>query len=140
MSSNSVLVDSSYWVALLNPNDKHLVRAVTFSQKQTQQPILIPEVSLVEVAFLLRRNVGNRGVLQLYKFIFNHQPTMASLIVEDFKRVHKISEQYPQFDFVDCAIMTIAERLEIESICTFDRRDFSVFRPKHCDYLTLLPE
>ena len=35
--------------------------------------------------------------------------------------------------------MAIAERLNITRIATFDRRDFSIFQPSHCDYLELLP-
>ena len=45
-----------------------------------------------------------------------------------------------EFDFVDCCLMAIAERLNIEDICTFDRRDFAIFRPKHCENFTLLPD
>lgn len=29
--------------------------------------------------------------------------------------------------------------LAITRICAFDRRDFSIFRPRHCDYYDLLP-
>jgi hypothetical protein len=42
-------------------------------------------------------------------------------------------------DFVDCCIMALSERLQVRQICTLDRRDFSIFRPTHCDYLELLP-
>jgi uncharacterized protein len=42
-------------------------------------------------------------------------------------------------DFVDCVLMAQAERLNITQICTFDRRDFSLVRPHHCDYFDLLP-
>jgi hypothetical protein len=34
----------------------------------------------------------------------------------------------------------MAERLNITRACTFDRRDFSIFRPHPCDYLELLPQ
>ncbi len=44
-----------------------------------------------------------------------------------------------EFNFTDTAIMAQAERLNINRIATFDRRDFSVFRPTHCEYLELLP-
>ena len=44
-----------------------------------------------------------------------------------------------EFDIVDCCVMAIAERLNITRIATFDRRDFSIFQPRHCDYLELLP-
>ena len=44
-----------------------------------------------------------------------------------------------EFDFVDTAVMAVAERLNISRVYTVDKRDFSTFRPKHCSYLTLLP-
>jgi predicted nucleic acid-binding protein len=44
-----------------------------------------------------------------------------------------------KLDFVDYCIMALAERLTIMQVCTFDRRDFAMFRPCHCDYLDLLP-
>lgn len=52
-----------------------------------------------------------------------------------------IMQQYQaaKFDFVDTAIMALAERLKIEIICTFDHRDFSLFRPQHCNYFHLVP-
>jgi len=42
-------------------------------------------------------------------------------------------------DFVDCCIMALSERLNIVQVGTLDRRDFSIFRPKHVDYLEILP-
>jgi len=44
-----------------------------------------------------------------------------------------------RLDFVDCCIMALTERLDIRRVATFDRRDFSIFRPNHGDYLELLP-
>lgn len=40
---------------------------------------------------------------------------------------------------VDCCIMALAERLHVTRIATFDRRDFSIFQPRHCGYFELLP-
>jgi predicted nucleic acid-binding protein len=40
---------------------------------------------------------------------------------------------------VDATIMAMAERLKIKTILTIDRRDFSLFRPRHCDAFTLVP-
>lgn len=47
--------------------------------------------------------------------------------------------QSARFDFVDCCIMALSERLNITQVCTLDRRDFSIFRPGHCPFLELLP-
>ncbi len=61
--------------------------------------------------------------------------------LDDLRRVREIAIAYAdaEFDIVDCCIMAIAERLNITRIATFDRRDFSVFRPSHCEYFELLP-
>jgi predicted nucleic acid-binding protein len=42
-------------------------------------------------------------------------------------------------DLVDCRLTALAERMSITRICTFDRRDFSIIRPRHTDYFELLP-
>ncbi len=67
--------------------------------------------------------------------------TLVNLTTEDLTRAGKIAQAYETaaFDFVDCCLMAMAERLEVAEICTYDRRDFSIFRPRHCEYLALLP-
>lgn len=42
-------------------------------------------------------------------------------------------------DFVDCAIVAMAERLNIKRIMTVDQRHFSMFRPKHCPAFEIIP-
>ncbi|HLV37426.1 MAG TPA: hypothetical protein VKY59_20070 [Spirillospora sp.] len=37
------------------------------------------------------------------------------------------------------SLYALADRLSITQVCTFDRRDFAIFRPAHSDYLKLLP-
>ena len=66
---------------------------------------------------------------------------LESLTAIDLERVIQILEQYAdsQLDFVDAAIVAISERLGITRILTLDRRDFSLVRPRHCDYFELLP-
>lgn len=61
---------------------------------------------------------------------------------EDMERVIEIMHQYDTsaFDLVDTAIMALSERLAIDTVLTFDRRDFSIFRPRHTSHLRLLPE
>lgn len=59
----------------------------------------------------------------------------------DFIRMREIMTDYrdAKFDFVDCSLMALSERLNITQICTLDKRDFSIFRPKHVPHLYLLP-
>lgn len=103
---------------------------------------LVPEVTLTEVAYMLRQRVGKRGVLHFaQQFIYSGMQAV-SLTDDDFARIAEILQTYQSadFDFVDCAVMAIAERLNITHICTYDRRDFSIMRPSHCDYFVLLPD
>lgn len=66
---------------------------------------------------------------------------MLEILSPDLERAAEIMEQYADadLDFVDCCIMALAERLNITEVCTLDQRDFSIFRPAHCDYLEILP-
>ncbi len=59
----------------------------------------------------------------------------------DMDRMQQIMNDYQssEFDFTDVAVMALAERLNISQVGTFDRRDFSIFRPSHCAFLKLLP-
>ncbi len=62
-------------------------------------------------------------------------------IPQDLERAAEILEKYAdsKIDYVDAVIMAIAERLNIKRILTVDRRDFSLFRPKHCDFFEIIP-
>jgi predicted nucleic acid-binding protein len=64
-----------------------------------------------------------------------------SITPADLLRVRQILEKHAdnQLDFTDAAIVAIAERLAINRVYTLDRRDFSIIRPKHCDYFELFP-
>jgi hypothetical protein len=59
----------------------------------------------------------------------------------DFTRAVALMDRYrdAELDFVDCCLTALAERLNIRHICTFDRRDFSMIRPKHTEYLQMVP-
>lgn len=61
----------------------------------------------------------------------------------DFQKVVRVSFDIASLTTADYermqAIMALTERLGITQVYTFDRRDFSIFRPAHCDFLQLLP-
>lgn len=59
----------------------------------------------------------------------------------DLERINELLEQYADshLDFVDAALVTIAERHAVTRVLTLDRRDFGMIRPKHCDHFDLIP-
>ena len=135
-----ILLDTSFVVALNNPKDKNHVAARDFFSGK-RNVYLLPEVVLTEAAFLLGKAGGLPASLRFLDGLVATSAMLQSLTLPDIKRARGIMAAYPdaRLDFVDCCLMALSERLNITQVCTFDRRDFSMFRPTHCDYLELLP-
>ncbi|RMF77394.1 MAG: PIN domain-containing protein [Chloroflexi bacterium] len=136
----TIITDSSFIYALYNTKDSYHRQAMEFSEQYTGR-VIIPDVILPEVSYLLVRDLGYHGVQEFLGKFKEVGHSLEPLANSDLIRVHEISVEYSsaEFDIVDCCIMALAERLYITKIATFDRRDFSIFRPHHCDYLELLP-
>lgn len=136
----TAIADSSYIYALYSVHDSNHGQAQEFAAAN-QDEIHVPDIILPEVCYLFLRDLGYVG---LRNFLFHFKEINAVLISlerEDLERVHEIADTYSTaaFDIVDCCIMAIAERLGITRIATFDRRDFSIFRPRHCSFFELIP-
>lgn len=135
----TTVADTGFAVALANQRDKHhiAVKKVYANQRQ----ILLPQTVLAEVAYLLHRDAGT---IQLVKFLESLPASRfqsTCLIAQDFARSAAILNQYSdsRIDFVDASVMALAERYNLETILTLDRRDFSLYQPPHCTAFTLLP-
>lgn len=137
----TIITDTSYLFALYNAKDINHQVAVDFAFHLITDEMLVPDVILPELAYVFTRVLGYAGVLSLLTNFRTSEIELLSLEKGDLHRIRQITETYAsaQFDIVDCCIMALAERLQISRIATFDRRDFSIFRPRHCDYFHLLP-
>lgn len=135
----TVIADTGFVVALTNNTDtRHAeVRDIYIHQPH----ILLPQTVLVEVAYLLGRNVGIAIVVAFLRGIPASRFTVVELTEQDIARTAEILDQYAdsRVDFVDATVMAMAERLNLVTVLTLDQRDFRMFRPKHCDSFTLLP-
>ncbi len=136
-----IIADTSYLFAVHNPKDINHELASDFALDRTQVKLLVPDVVLPELAYLAVRDLGYAGLHSVLESLRLSDIELLLLQMIDLERVCEIAETYSsaEFDIVDCCIMAIAERLGITRIATFDRRDFSIFRPQHCDFFELLP-
>ncbi len=134
------IADSNLVYALYNAKDIHHQDAMDFLSQNTEV-MLVPDVVLPEVSYLITRDIGHRGMRTFLEYFMQLDVQLEAVGMEDLAIVREIVSAYPdaRFDLVDCCIMAIAERLDIRRIATFDRRDFGMFQPNHCDYLELLP-
>lgn len=67
--------------------------------------------------------------------------TLVELVAEDMPRAIEMVETYRDFPLgtTDASVIAIAERLNVTEVATLDHRHFPNVRPRHADYLTLLP-
>lgn len=136
----TILVDSSFVIALFSPPDKNHAMAREFV-RDSRDVGIIPDVALTEIAYLLRRDGGIPAVQTFLAVYVTLDMPIECIEQADLTRAREIMLAYADahLDFVDCCVMALAERMNVTQICTFDRRDFALFRPKHCEYLELLP-
>ncbi len=101
----------------------------------------MPDVVLTEVTHLLHRHVGYHAVLVFLKAFTSSDAQLEPITKLDVQRSYEIMSKYSdaKLDFVDACIMALAERLDINQIATFDRRDFVIFRCANGEALELLP-
>ena len=134
------IADSNFVYALYNANDIHHQDAMSWLSHNTEV-MLVPDVVLPEVSYLIVRDIGHSGMQTFLEYFMQLGVQLEAVGMEDLARVRDIVDAYldARFDIVDCCIMAIAERENISRVATFDRRDFSIFQPSHCDYLDLLP-
>jgi uncharacterized protein len=134
-----VLADSGFVVALANRTDqRHTEIRPVYNQ---YAKIFLPQLVLVEVAYLIGRDAGIETVVKFLKGLPVSRFEVIEASVQDIQRTAQILEQYAdsKVDFVDAIIMAMAERLSIRTILTIDQRDFRIFRPTHCESFTLKP-
>lgn len=137
----TAIVDTSFLVSLTNPNEIHHESCAMLA-RNLQERLVVPYVVLPEATYLIYKYQGHhvmrRFMQQMMHPAWNFEPLQSSDLVHISATLEKYADL--NLDFVDAAIVAIAERLGISRVLTLDRRDFLVIRPSHCDAFTLLPE
>jgi uncharacterized protein len=136
----AVLIDTSFLVAVVFPKDANYAKAREARQKIKDTRIIAVPV-LFELFYMITARIDYSEAIRTFNLIRSAPFQIEGLNEIDMIRMAEIMEQYQdaELDFADAALMALSERLNITQIYTFDRRDFSIFRPKHADYLELLP-
>lgn len=136
----TALLDTSFVLALTNPQDRYHQAAVTVS-RTIGSPLILPVSVLPEVCYLLASRSGHRVMRYFLSNLVASNTDLEMLTRPDLQRVAEVLTTYAdsRLDFVDATIVAIAERKGISRILTLDRRDFTIIRPRHCPYFEILP-
>jgi len=140
-----VLVDTGPLVALRRENDADQRendadhKICTETLKQLPTPLLTCWPVLTEAAYLLRSHPAR--VRELLAAVNGGFLRVLPLRSPDVVGINAILEQYEDqsFQLADAALMHLAQRENVSTIFTLDRKDFSVYRPASGKSLVILP-
>ena len=135
----TLVCDSSVVFAALNPRDWG--HAACTELLEHTALTTVPAPVLVEVDWLARSRGVHDAMDRLLESVEDHSIAVVDLDEEDYRRVRSLQQRYADLplDFVDAAVVAIAERLEQTRIATLDRRHFSVVQPLHVRAFELVP-
>lgn len=136
----NVLIDTSCVYALVDSSARDHSR-VARTVHASAGSLILPVPVLPEACYLIQSRLGHGVMCRFISELATWEPRLETITEADLKRLSEILTSYAdaRLDFVDAAIIAIAERLGVTRILTLDRRDFSIVRPQHCDYFELLP-
>ena len=135
----TALLDTGFLLAVLDADDE--LHPACVQALQTEREVLLPESVLPELAYMVLRELGYPVLINFLQAILRGEIKLSRVTETDLQRTTEILQQYAdsRIDFVDCTIAAMAERLGIQRILTVDQRHFQLFRPRHCEYFTILP-
>jgi len=133
-----MIVDTGVVFGAMDASDSHHEAASRLLASADE--ILLPAPTLVELDWLsASRNVPATDAI--LRDIVAGAAHSIELTLEDYRRVRELCSTYADLPLglVDASVVALAERYGETTVATFDRRHFSVVRPRHVEALTLVP-
>jgi predicted nucleic acid-binding protein len=138
MRRHLVLIDAGPLVAVVSRDDAHHERCVA-ELAQLGTPLLTCWPVLTEVLWLVRRDPAAIG--GLFRGFADGLWALTPLGGEALPWLESFLHRYRRVgaQLADACLVYLAEREEIDTVFTLDRRDFSVYRYRKKKSLKLLP-
>lgn len=136
-----ILVDAGPLVAAASRTDRHHDACVA-ALLTARAPRLVSPLVIAEVCYLLARDGGSHQEAAFLRAFQEGFLTVADLNANDLARAAELVEQYRDLPLggADASVVALAERHRVVDVMTLDRRHFTVVRPRHVQFFTLLPE
>jgi uncharacterized protein len=139
VAERRVLADTGPLVAIVSADDAHHRRCVE-TLDSIAPPLLTCWPVLTEAAWLLRRR--SAALAKLFEANDAGLIAVRTLDTEAVGWIARFMHRYESVgvQLADTALVYLAERENIRTVFTLDRRDFSVYRLSRNRALKLLPE
>lgn len=139
-STKSVIVDASFLVSLTSVKERHHAACVQVAQVLNSH-LIVPITVIPEAAYLIATRISHRAMRLFLDNLRHPQWRIENITPADYERSVEILNVYQdaRLDFADGTIVAVAERMNVDTILTLDRRDFYMIRPSHTDHFIVLP-
>ena len=133
LTSNSLIVDSGFWIALANPRDRHHALATAVLTEYETQLFISTWPVIVESSHLIFRLAGQTAQFRFLRNIEAGGCDLFSLGEAHWPRVIELMHQYRDLpmDLADASLVILAEELGHGRILSTDERDFHAYRWKN---------
>lgn len=137
----ALVLDTGPILALLDADDSAHSRCVSLLD-EINEPLVVVAPTLVEVDYWIRKRLQPEVWSIFVEDIATGAYRLEHLTPQDMIRVAELEADYADLELgmVDAAVIAICEKLGEKKVATLDQRHFRTVRPRHCDYLELLPE
>ncbi len=135
-----IIVDAGPLIALARQRDSKHTQCVAALKSVPPTARMVTTLSaLAEVFAVLPSSVSSIKAVQT--LLMGIPLAIENIQGYELPRAFELMEKYVDLpmDFADAEIFVIAERRSVKTIFTLDRRDFSIYRPRHVRQFDLIP-
>ncbi len=137
-----ILVDTGAFYALIDRNDVNHISARKFYESIAGKEVLCTSLPVLTEAWLLvEARLGTYFADLLVEAVAGGAFDILPLGAEELQLALAISREYADtgFGFVDSTCFALCEKHKIGRVFTYDRKHFSIYRPRFKAALELLP-
>jgi len=140
--SEPVLIDTGPLIAYMNSADAEHAACVEVFQSLPLGKALTCWPVLTEAAYLMRARLRLHDPRPLLELVSNDELLLSRVTRSDVASIQAVYERFhdQQVDLADATLLALAERENIRTIFTTDRRDFRIYRRLDGTPFRLLPD
>ena len=136
--SEPVACDAGPIIAIMDRRDTNH-KACVDALKTITLPMVTVWPVLGEAWYVIKRHGGPADAV--LHWVEARHFRMARIGPAEAARMRSLLHQYSDLpmDLADAALVTTCEREKISKVFTLDRRDFSIYRPRHSSHFEIVP-
>lgn len=137
-----IFIDTGAIYALVDRRDsRHRDAVGFFEETSSHEAYVLTLPVLTETCWMLETRLGQSPARTLWEDVVHGVFDLYQLDLVDLARALDIERLYSDaaIGFTDACSLAATERLGIQTVFTFDRRDFSVYRTPAGSSLRLVP-